>query len=242
MIRGFVLAGGSGTRLRPYTTVLPKPLMPLGTSTILEHLLSGMARSGISDVTISLGYLGHLVRAVIDDGEAVGVSAQYTTETTPLGTAGPLRLLSRVNGDDIVLVVNGDTWTDFDFASAVWALDERNADALIVCTERTTRIDFGVVETDASGSLARYIEKPTMTHLVSTGINVIRGRAILNWLPEGRVDMPEFLQAIQSAGGTVSCMQTEASWRDLGRPEDLIDANEEYARGGSTRGTPHDNR
>lgn len=230
MIRGFVLAGGSGTRLQPYTTVLPKPLMPLGTSTILEHLLSGIARSGITDVTISLGYLGHLVRAVIGDGQSVGVRAEYTTESTPLGTAGPLRLLSRVHSDDVVLVVNGDTWTDFDFAMAVRALADRNADALIVCAERTTRIDFGVVELDASNSLARYTEKPTMTHLVSTGINAIRGSAIREWLPEGRVDMPVFLEAIQSGGGRVSCLQTDASWRDLGRPEDLIEANEKYAQ------------
>ena len=203
--------------------------MPLGTSTILEHLLRGMARSGISEATISLGYLGHLVRAVIGDGAGVGVNAEYTTESSPLGTAGPLRLLSHLDDDDIVLVVNGDTWTDFDFASAVRALDERNADAILVCTERTTRIDFGVVQLDASDSLAQYVEKPTMTHLVSTGINAIRGSTILNWLPEGRVDMPDFLQAVQSAGGTVSCLQTDASWRDLGRPDDLIAANEEYA-------------
>ncbi len=231
MIRGFVLAGGRGTRLHPYTMILPKPLMPLGNSTILENLLLGLASSGITEVTISLGYLGHLVRAVIDDGEAFGVDAKYTREDIPLGTAGSLRLLTEVERDDIVVVVNGDTWTDFDYNTAILAIKETPADAIIVCKERTTRTDFGVVTMNDSGILAGYIEKPTTIHLVSTGINVIRGSAILDWLPEGNggnVDMPEFLQEIQSAGGVVSCLKTDALWLDLGRPEDLIKANEEY--------------
>jgi NDP-mannose synthase len=231
VIRGFVLAGGRGTRLHPYTTILPKPLMPLGNTTILENLLLGLASSGITDVTISLGYLGHLVRAVINDGEAFGVDAKYTREDIPLGTAGSLRLLAEVERDDIVVVVNGDTWTDFNYNTAITTLKQQSADAVIVCKKRTTVIDFGVVVMDDFGNLAGYIEKPTTTHLVSTGINVIRGSAILKWLPEGdegKVDMPAFLQTIQSAGGVVSCLETNARWRDLGRPEDLIKANEEY--------------
>lgn len=231
MIRGFVLAGGRGTRLLPYTTILPKPLMPLGNSTILEDLLLGLASSGITDVTISLGYLGHLVRAVINDGEPFGVDAKYTREDIPLGTAGSLRLLTEIERDDIVVVVNGDTWTDFDYNTAILAIKETPADAIIVCKERTTRTDFGVITMTDSGILAGYVEKPATIHLVSTGINIIRGSAILDWLPEGNggnIDMPEFLQAIQSAGGVVSCLKTDALWLDLGRPEDLIKANEEF--------------
>jgi NDP-sugar pyrophosphorylase family protein len=231
VIVGFVLAGGRGTRLHPYTTILPKPLMPLGNSTILENLLLGLADSGITNVTISLGYLGHLVRAVINDGEALGVDARYTVEEDPLGTAGSLRLLAEIERDDVVVVVNGDTWTHFDYNEAILQIDKTRADAIIVCKERTTKIDFGVITMNDFGILADYIEKPTTTHLVSTGINVIRGSAILDWLPEGdegKVDMPKFLEAIQSAGGLVSCMKTDAPWLDLGRPEDLIKANEKY--------------
>lgn len=231
MIRGFVLAGGRGKRLHPYTTILPKPLMPLGNSTILENLLLGLASSGITEVTISLGYLGHLVQAVINNGETFGVNAKYTREDVPLGTAGSLRLLTEVERDDVVVVVNGDTLTDFDYNTAILAIKERPADAIIVCKERTTTTDFGVVTMTDSGILAGYFEKPTTIHLVSTGINVVRGSAILDWLPEGNggnIDMPEFLQEIQSAGGVVSCLKTDALWLDLGRPEDVIAANQEY--------------
>ena len=138
-MRGFVLAGGLGTRLAPYTTVLPKPLLPLGTSTILETLIRGLAASGVTDVTISLGYLGHLVRAVIGDGTSLGVQVTYTEEPEPLGHGGGLRLLADLSDDDVVLSVNGDTLTDFDFRLAGAALLERDADAVIVVKERTRR-------------------------------------------------------------------------------------------------------
>jgi NDP-mannose synthase len=225
-VRGFVLAGGLGTRLAPYTTVLPKPLLPVGTTTILERLLSAMARSGITDVTISLGYLGHLVRAVIGDGSSLGIAVDYTEESSPLGTAGALRLLEGVADDDVVLAVNGDTLTDFDFRLAERELVARGADAVIVAKQRHTRIDFGVLEVGPDGTLLSYVEKPELDHLVSTGINAIRGSAIRRWLPDGRVDMPDFLRLIQSGGGSVVCLPTSATWFDLGRPADLVAANE----------------
>lgn len=224
-MRGFVLAGGLGTRLAPYTTVLPKPLLPLGTSTILETLIRSLAASGVTDVTISLGYLGHLVRAVIGDGSSLGVQVAYTEEPQPLGTAGALRLLADLSDDDIVLSVNGDTLTDFDFRLAGAALAERDADAVIVVKERITAIDFGVVEIDDAGTLAGYSEKPTLTHLVSTGINALKGSAIRRWLPDGHMDMPDLMLAIRDGGGSVACLRTDAAWFDLGRPEDLAAAN-----------------
>jgi NDP-sugar pyrophosphorylase family protein len=224
-VRGFVLAGGLGTRLAPYTTVLPKPLLPLGRSTILERVIAALAASEVQEVTISLGYLGHLVRAVIGDGSALGVRVDYTTEDEPLGTAGALRLMRDLEDDDVVIAVNGDTLTDFDFRLARRALVERGCDAVIVTKQRTTHVDYGVVETDSSGSLLTYVEKPQIRHLVSTGMNAFRGSAIIEWLPAGRVDMPDFLREIQTRGGTVHCLTTSASWYDLGRPEDLIEAN-----------------
>lgn len=225
-MRAFILAGGLGTRLAPYTTVLPKPLMPVGTSTILERIIRGLASSGITDVTISLGYLGHLVRAVVGDGSDLGASVAYTEEPEPLGTAGALRLIPDLADDDIVISINGDTFTDFDVREAEAFLRSHSADAVIVVKERVTTVDFGVVDIDADGVLVGYDEKPTLVHLVSTGINALTGHAIRTWLPEGHVDMPDLMMAIGRHGGRVVCLRTDAAWLDLGRPEDLAAAND----------------
>lgn len=225
-MRGFVLAGGLGTRLAPYTAVLPKPLLPLGRSTILETLLGNMAATGVTDVTISLGYLGYLVRAVIGDGASLGLSVSYTQEAYPLGTAGALGLMENLDADDVVISVNGDTLTDFDFRTAGDYLQVSSSDAVIVAKERTTAIDFGVVEIGSTGTLESYIEKPVLTHMVSTGIVALRGQTVMRWLPPGKCDMPEFLSFVQAGGGRVVCLPTSAMWLDLGRPEDLEAANE----------------
>lgn len=224
-MRAFILAGGLGTRLAPYTTVLPKPLMPVGTSTILERIIRGLASSGITDVVISLGHLGHLVRAVVGDGSDLGALVTYTEESEPLGTAGALRLIPDLTDDDIVISINGDTYTDFDVREAEAFLRSHSADAVIVVKERITTVDFGVVDIDADGLLIGYDEKPALVHLVSTGINAFTGRAIRTWLPSSHVDMPDLMMAIGHHGGRVMCLRTDATWLDLGRPEDLATAN-----------------
>lgn len=222
----FILAGGVGARLRPQTWVLPKPLMPLGDHTILERLLRDVGAAGITDVTISLGYLGHLVEAVIGDGQALGLSVDYTREPAPLGTAGALGLIARpLADDDIVLVLNGDTLTTMDFARIIDEFEAGGADAAVVCVQREVVIDFGVVHSDLEGRLTKIDEKPHLQHTVSTGINLLRGR-VLRALPTGRVDMPDFVQSLARNGYDVRCVVTDALWMDLGRPEDLIAANE----------------
>ncbi len=179
----------------------------------------------MSEIVISIGHLGHLVRAVIGDGAELGASVSYTSEPEPLGTAGSLRLIRNLNSEDLILCVNGDTLTDFDFRIAERAIVEAESDALIVVKERTTSIDFGVVEFDSQGFMLGYSEKPVLTHRVSTGINVLRGEAIERWLGEGRVEMPDLMMAIRAGGGKVLCLETLSTWLDLGRPEDLAMAN-----------------
>lgn len=200
--------------------------MPLGDHTILERLLRDVRNAGITDVTISLGYLGHLVEAVIGDGRSRGLTVEYTREPEPMGTAGALSLIpSAVEDDDILLVLNGDTLTTLDFAATVDDFAEGDATAAMVCVQREVVIDFGVVHSDPHGRLVSIDEKPRLKQMVSTGINVLRGRA-LRELPAGRVDMPNFLQSLARQGHEVRCVITDATWMDLGRPEDLIAANE----------------
>ena len=155
MRRAFILAGGLGTRLLPYTTVLPKPLLPLGQRSILEHLLEGVAASGLSRATISLGYLGHLVEAVIGDGSRYGVDVDFTHESSPMGTAGALRLIPDPQPDDHILVLNGDTYTDFRYSKAFDEMERTSADALVVCVKKSMPVDLGILDGDAeSGAIA----------------------------------------------------------------------------------------
>ena len=228
---GFILAGGQGTRLRPYTFVLPKPLIPLGRETIIERVLRSYGRAGLSDVAISLGYLGHLLEAVVKDGSAYGLRVRYTREDAPLGTAGALRLMPfDVADDDVVLVMNGDTLTALDLDQFLTWFEGSGADAAMACVEREVTIDYGVVTVDENGDLGRIDEKPSTINRLSTGINVFRGSALRD-LPAGRLDMPDFLMGLTRSGKRVACRVVPDLWMDLGRVEDLAAANDLLERG-----------
>ena len=221
--RAVILAGGRGRRLAPYTTILPKPLMPLfEDKSIIEHVLTGIACSGINDVTITLGYLGHIIEAVVGDGRSFGLSVRYTREEEPLGTAGPLGLLTDVATDDRILVVNGDTFTDLDYTLVLAEL-QGAVEGVVTCVERTIDTNYGVVHVDEAGLLERYVEKPSISMLVSTGIYGLRGSA-LNLVTAGkRMDMPNLLLALHDTGRPVRCLVSECEWRDLGRPGDFAE-------------------
>jgi NDP-sugar pyrophosphorylase family protein len=217
--------------MRPYTNVLPKPLIPLGSESIIERVLRNVAGAGITDVTVSLGYLGHLVEAVLGDGSSLGLSVRYTREPEPLGTAGALSLLPfELEDDDLVLVINGDTLTDLDLAELLEWFEGTGAAAAMVCVERDVLIDYGVVDVGPDGSLRGIREKPRVRNTLSTGINVIRGRAVKSIGP-GRLDMPDFLVGLATAGEPVLCRTVDNLWMDLGRPEDLAAANDLVEKG-----------
>ena len=141
-IKTVILAGGKGTRLRPLTTVFPKPLVPLGDKPILEILLRQLEKSGLRDITICTGYLEELIMAVCGDGKKFGVTIRYSREDTPLGTAGPLGVLKAPS--DPVLVMNGDLLTTLDFGKMLDFHHEENADITIAVYKREVKIDFGV--------------------------------------------------------------------------------------------------
>lgn len=225
--RAVILAGGRGQRLAPYTAVLPKPLMPLlENQSIIEHVLAGVRRAGIVDVTVTLGYLGHLIEAVVGDGSTMGLNVSYTREQEPLGTAGPLALLLGVEPEDDILVVNGDTFTDLNFQEVLACL-EAPVEAVVTCVERTIETNYGIVHADDEGSLTGYDEKPTMRMTVSTGIYGLKGAA-LKLVPAGeRYDMPELLMALHDRGSTVKRFVATCDWKDLGRPEDFTSLQRE---------------
>ena len=220
--RALILAGGRGRRLAPYTAILPKPLMPLSNNkSVIQHVLEGIARAGISNVTISLGYLGHLIEAVLNQSGSSELNITYTHEDDPLGTAGPLTLMSGVQDSDRVLVVNGDTYTDLDYRSVLGALDGHQA--VVTCVRREIETNYGIIHPDENGNLNSYEEKPILPLLVSTGIYAIRGSAMRDLQPLTYLDMPDLLRTLATDSGGVRVLIADCLWRDLGRAEDFAE-------------------
>lgn len=224
-----ILAGGRGTRLAPYTSVLPKPLMPVGEKAILEILIERLSDAGIQEVTLSVGYLAHLIRAVIDNGPTThtAIRFDYVTEEKPLGTAAPLRLVEGL--DDTFLVMNGDILTELDFTDLMAFHRDRGHTLTIAAHVRRTPLDYGVLELDDVDEVRGFREKPEITSIVSMGIYVMEPE-VLPLIPEGRAfDFPDLVQALLAAGKSVGAYRFSGYWRDLGRHEDYVAANEEWA-------------
>ncbi len=226
-MRAIVSAGGRGTRLKPFTMVIPKPLVPVGETPILEILIRQLAGQGFERITLSVGYLSTLIEAFCGDGGRWGIPVDYIREDEPLGTAGFLSLVDDLM-DDRLLVVNGDTLTDLDMAS-VWREHDANDGATICASRRSVAVEFGVLESDDAGHLRSYVEKPELAYDVSMGVNTVSAWAIEQLVPGGPLDMPDLLAQIQAIGRVVRVRHTDAYWLDLGRMSDLDLANEVFA-------------
>lgn len=226
-LRAFVLAGGRGSRLHPFTTVIPKPLVPVGEMPILEVLLRQLRASGFGRVTISVGYLASLIESYCGDGDRWDLSVDYVREQEPLGTAGALGLLDDLT-DDRILVTNGDILTDLDFGDITRAHDPDDG-ATICANRRQVSVDFGVLRMTEDGCLDSYDEKPTLAYEVSMGVNVISAWAVRDFVHAGeRLDMPDLMRAIVASGHRVRVQSTDAYWLDMGRMEDLETATEVF--------------
>ncbi len=221
-----ILAGGRGTRLKPFTMTIPKPLLPLGDMPIVEVVIRQLVKAGIERIVLTLGHMSHLFTASIGNGSRWDVSIEYCFEETPMGTAGPLHLVQ--NLDENFLVMNGDVLTTIDYTRLVRAHMENEAWGTIAVSRREVRIDFGLVKTTDSGLLQDYVEKPVIPYEVSMGINVL-SRRCLEFIPTGkRFDMPQLMLAMQKAGKRVLCYKTDCYWQDIGRFEDYQRASEDF--------------
>jgi NDP-sugar pyrophosphorylase family protein len=225
-MQAVILAGGRGTRLAPYTTVVPKPLMPIGDMPILEVVLRQLRTAGFSDVVLALGYLGGLIRAFFDDGSRYGLRLRYSQEEKPLGTVGPLTLMTGL--EETFLVMNGDTLTNLDYAALVRHHREQGAAATVATHQREVAIDFGVIECDEAGRLVGYVEKPRYSFEVSMGVYVF-DRRILGHLERGRrFDFPDLVKLLLARGESVSRYAFSGYWLDIGRPDDCALAVQEF--------------
>ena len=226
-VRAVILAGGRGRRLEPYTSVLPKPLMPVGDRAIVEITVDRLIASGVTEITLCVGYLAHLIEAVFN-GRPRGARLTYAHEDSPLGTAGPLRLVQGLAGT--FLVMNGDLLTDLDFRALV-DLHRRAGNVVTIAThERRNVVDYGVlhVETGESPRLVGYDEKPESVLTVSMGIYVMEPE-ILQYIPdEGYFDFPELIHALFENGLLVGTFPFSGSWLDIGRRDDYEQALERW--------------
>jgi NDP-mannose synthase len=225
-MKALVLAGGKGTRLAPYTKILPKPLMPIGDMPILEILLRQMQRAGFDEVVLTVGHLAGLLQAFFQDGNQLGLKISYSFEDRPLGTAGPLSLVSGL--DDTFLVANGDVLTTLNLRELVDYHLQRGAAATIATHMRFVNIDLGVIQFDNDNRLVGYIEKPTYEFQVSMGIYVFEPRVLKYIEYKQYLDFPDLVLRLIEAGEMVVGYPFTGYWQDLGRPDDYEQAIQDF--------------
>lgn len=223
-MKAVIQSGGRGTRLRPYTWVLPKPLMPIGARPVLELLLKWLRRNGIEDVYITTGYLGHLIRSFCGDGQQWGVRIVYTQEMEPLGTIGPLLLL-RDQLDCTFLVFNGDVLTDLSLSGFVSCHRRHGGVLTIATTTRSIKTEFGVID-DSDGVVTQFREKPILSKCVSMGAYCMEPE-VLQYIPTGMpFGFDDLVLCMMERDVPVHTFMHDGLWLDIGRVEDFQKAQE----------------
>jgi NDP-sugar pyrophosphorylase family protein len=223
-MKAVIQCGGKGMRLRPYTTVLPKPLLPMGAKPVLELLIKWLRRNGVRDIYITTGYLGHLIRSYCGNGRQWDVNIEYTEEPEPLGTMGALSLL-RNELDSTFLVLNGDVVTDVSLNSLIAHHRQHRSGLTVATVTRTVRVDFGVLE-EIEFRVTRFKEKPNLSHLVSMGIYCMEPR-MLKHVPAGiPFGFDDLMFRMLELGDPVTTFLHKGFWLDVGRIEDFQKAQE----------------
>lgn len=223
-----ILAGGKGVRLRPYTTSLPKPLVPIADQySILEIIMRQLAWHGFETTTLAIGHLGHLIRSYVGDGSQWGLHrVDYATEQSPLGTIGPL-LAMRDRLPEHFLVMNGDVLTDLDFADLL-RHHRANGGQLTVATYcRTVKIDFGVLSA-AGGRVVEFTEKPAFDYQVSMGVYAMARSVLDRYTPGLPLGFDELVLDLLARGDNPGEYSFGGHWLDIGRPDDYDRANAEF--------------
>jgi NDP-mannose synthase len=224
--RAVVLAGGIGTRLRPYTVVLPKPLMPVGDYPILEVIVRQLASQGFTHITLAVNHQADIIKAFFGNGKKWGVHIDYSLENKPMSTIAPLTLISDL--PENFLLMNGDVLTDLDFKGFL----ERHVTAgglfTIAAARRLQLIDYGVLHIDSSHKLTGFCEKPRTEYLVSMGVYAVN-RGVVDFVPRDcKYGFDDLMHHLLKRNESVMVDRFEGYWLDIGRPDDYMRAIEEF--------------
>ncbi|ACL59197.1 nucleotidyltransferase family protein [Methylobacterium nodulans] len=228
-MKAIVLAGGKGTRLMPYSALIPKPLMPIGEMPILELLLRQMKHHGISEVILAVNHLHHLIRSFFGDGSSLGLKITYSVEDKALGTSGPITANLDALSDDF-LVSNGDLLTNLDFGAMMRQHIARQVAATIATQSRAMQADYGALTVDKDNLIREYREKPIFSFEASMGLYVLSKKAVRPHLPVNTFfDMPDLIKSLIEADQPVLSYNETCNWIDIGKPNDYGRAQERFA-------------
>ena len=225
--RAIILAGGKGTRLRPYTVVLPKPLMPIGDYPILEVVIRQLIHFGFDHITLAVNHQAALIRAFFGDGSRWNVQIDYSEESQPMGTMGPLRAIP--NLPEHFLVMNGDVLTSLNFSEFYDQHANSNQIFTISSHKRIQRIDYGVLMSNASGFLSGFQEKPSTNYEVSMGI-YMANREILHYVPSAPYGFDDLMLDLLADKRDIKVEAFSGYWLDIGRPDDYMQAIDEFEK------------
>ena len=228
-MKAVILAGGRGTRLAPFTTAFPKPLVPVGDRPILEIIILQLLRAGLTDVVLSVDYLAELIRAYFSERKSLTakVKISYVRDEVPGGTAGSLASIPGL--DETFLVMNGDVLTALDYGKLIAHHRAHGGALTIAVRKRTVKIDLGVLQYDAAGVVTDYSEKPEFSYDVSMGVYVYEPRVLQHIQRGAYLDFPTLVLRLIAAGEKVIAYPSDAYWLDIGRPDDYARACEELA-------------
>src|SRR3954452_24639313 len=231
LTRAVVLAGGLGMRLRPYTAVLPKPLMPIGDRPVLDIVIRQLQHHNFERVTIATGYLAELIEAFFRDGATYGVAIDYHREQAPLGTAGAIATIAGL--DQPFLVMNGDVLTDLDYRALLEQHVATGAAATIATITRDVQVSLGVLHFEDAGQpdlLTSYDAKPSFEFEASMGVYAFAPRVLEHMAPGEHLDFPDLIRRLMEAGEAVRASRSDCYWLDIGRHDDYEQALEEFER------------
>lgn len=221
-----ILAGGQGTRLHPYTMVLPKPLIPIGNMPVLEVIIRQLKLHDVKKIILCVGYLAPLIEGYFGSGEKFGVNIQYYYEDKPLGTAGPIAQIEPLTEDFFVL--NGDLLTTLNFSEMLEFHKKNNPVSTIGAIKKFVKIELGVLETNSKHLLTDYKEKPELQYLASMGVYVFSPK-IFNFLKPGEhLDLPQLMMRVSQSGEQVLVHSANCEWLDIGRHDDLKTATDTF--------------